>query len=94
MPISSSYYFNGRWYIIDFISIEKFDSIDHSFLFGESCQSHEDQGKIISSCLIDDLQVWNEDKRIKAFQIFVCLPLKISDLEYKFEDKFFSSGGF
>ena len=50
-----------------------------------------DQGTRSSSCLIDDFQVWQEDKEDEVFKVFVLLAWKISNFNHKLEDEFVSS---
>ena len=66
------------------------------FLFGKSLQLHEDQGKRNSSWFvysIDKLLVWEKDQGVQAFEVFVYLEWKISNIKDELEKDFVSSGG-
>ena len=66
--------------------------VDCWLLFGESCQLHEGQGKIISSFSIDNMEVWKEDNTIEVFKVLVRLEWKTLDLQYQLEESVLSSG--
>ena len=76
---------------IDFIGVDRFDSIASSYLVTlyNYMKTKEKEIQVDFFYFIDELQVWKEDQGAQAFKIFVYLKRKISYFKDELEDEFF-----
>ena len=76
---------------IDFIGMERFDLIIDSYLVNIfNCMKIKGQEVQVAQLMT---QVWQGDKEVEVFKVFVLLAWKISNFKNELEDKFVSSGG-
>ena len=81
--------------LIDFIGVDRFDSIVSFYLVNLYNYIKTKEKKISSWFVyfIDEFQLWKEVQGAQAFEVFVYLEGKISNFKDELEDEFVSSGG-
>ena len=79
---------------IDFIGVDRFDSIVSSYLVNlYNYIKTKEKNSIWFVYSFDGLQVWKEDQGAQAFEVFVYLEWKISYFKHELEVKFVWNGG-